>query len=159
LNQVDAQGVHEIPFRKTDFNYPTEEFAKRVPADLGYAGFKITYPLNDEDIQNQFLVFAGASYFRGVGGGNVFGVSGRGIAVNTGLRSAEEFPDFVEYWLVRPAAGADTMVVYGLLDGPSITGAYRFEVVPGDETRVNVRAHLFPRNEIKLLGVAPLTSM
>lgn len=159
LNQVDGEGVREIPFRKSDFTYPTEELAKRIPADLGYAGFKVTYPLNTADTQNQFLVFAGASYFRGVGSANTFGVSGRGIAVDTGLRSGEEFPNFVEYWLVRPAADADSMVVYGLLDGPSVTGAYRFEVYPGDQTRVEVRSRLFFRENIGLLGVAPLTSM
>lgn len=159
LNEIDAEGVSRISFEKKQFSYPNQEFAKRVPADLGYAGFKVTYPLHEPDIQSQFLVFAGASYFRGVGRENSFGISARGIAVDTGLASGEEFPSFVEFWLERPSAESDSMVVYGLLDGPSVVGAYRFSIHPGDETKVEVKARLFPRKDIKLLGVAPLTSM
>lgn len=159
LNEIDGNEVREIPFDKTVFDYPNEEFAKRVPADLGYAGFKLTYPLRQADVQSQFLVFAGASYFRAVGKDNSFGISARGIAVDTGLRSGEEFPAFVEFWLERPAPDAESMVVYGLLDGRSITGAYRFEVFPGEETRVRINSRLFPRSDIALLGIAPLTSM
>jgi glucans biosynthesis protein len=159
LHVVGPEGVSPVPFDKNVFNYPNEEFARRIPADLGYAGFKLTYPLRQPDIQNQFLVFAGASYFRGVGKDNRFGISARGIAVDTGLRSGEEFPAFVEFWLERPPANAESMVVYGLLDGPSITGAYRFRIFPGEETRVEITAKLFTRNDIALLGVAPLTSM
>lgn len=159
LNEIDAEGVREIPFDKSKFNYPNEELAKRIPADLGYAGFKLTYPLHEADVQSQFLVFAGASYFRGVGKENRFGISARGIAVDTGLPKGEEFPSFVEFWLERPSGGDHAMRVYALLDGPSLTGAYRFHIHPGEETRLEVVARLFPRGGIDLLGVAPLTSM
>ncbi len=159
LHVIDAQGVHEVPFRKDLFTFADDEVARRVPPDLGYAGFKLTYPLRRAHSQNQFLVFGGASYFRGVGKDNGFGISARGIAVDTGLASGEEFPSFVEYWLIRPANDADTMVFYGLLDGKSITGAYRFEVHPGTTTQLKVQARLFTRDAVQLLGVAPLTSM
>ena len=159
LNVVDSEGVHPLAFDKTDFDYPNPELAKRIPADLGYAGFKLTYPLAGQGVQNQFLVFGGASYFRGVGAGQHFGLSGRGIAIDTGLPSGEEFPSFTEFWLERPAAGSDTMVVFGLLNGPSLTGAYRFEIRPGESTRMQVTAELFFREDIRQLGLAPLTSM
>jgi glucans biosynthesis protein len=159
LHIIDAQGVHELPFRKDYFTYSDEEIERRVPPDLGYAGFKLTYPLQDANTQNQFMVFAGASYFRGVGRDNTFGISGRGIAVDTGLPSGEQFPSFVEYWLERPRNDATVTTFYGLLDGKSITGAYRFTVDPGMPTRLKVEARLFTRNAIQLLGVAPLTSM
>lgn len=159
LNVVDGEGVHPIGFEKAKFEYPNAELAKRIPADLGYAGLKLTYPLSGKGEQNQFLVFGGASYFRGVGAGQNFGLSGRGIAVNTGLPSGEEFPAFTEFWMERPKAGSDVMVVYGLLDGPSLTGAYRFEIHPGEDTRMDVAAQLFFRDDIEQLGQAPLTSM
>ena len=63
LNVIDSEGVHPLGFDKTLFDYPSTELAKRVPADLGYAGFKLTYPLADPEVYNQFLVFGGASYF------------------------------------------------------------------------------------------------
>ncbi len=159
LNVVDREGVHPLGFDKTLFDYPTTELAKRVPADLGYAGFKLTYPLADPEVHNQFLVFAGASYFRGVGAGQRFGLSARGIAIDTGLASGEEFPVFREFWLERPKAGSNSMVVYGLLDGPSLTGAYRFVVHPGKALKLDVSARLFFRAEVDQLGLAPLTSM
>lgn len=159
LHVVDAQGLHNIPYRKSNFTFATDNLAHQVPADLGYAGFKLTYPLHSADTQNQFLVFAGASYFRAVGRGNTFGLSARGIAVDTGLPSGEEFPSFTEFWLVRPSAQDEVMSIYALLDGKRLTGAYRFDVRVGDATVIDVKTHLFPRDTMQMLGVAPLTSM
>lgn len=159
INVIDAQGVHPLGYDKADFSFPSRKFAQQVPGDLGYAGFKLTYPLHGPGSANQFLVFAGASYFRGVGRDNTFGLSARGIAVDTGLPSGEQFPNFIEYWLVRPNAQAKAMKFYALLNGKSLTGAYRFVVYPGQPTRLQVKAVLFARKGIQQLGVAPLTSM
>lgn len=166
LNEVDQEGVRPLIFNRDDFTYPSSDLAKRIPADLGYAGFRLTWPLQassaikSADRQgNQFLVFAGASYFRGVGADNGFGLSARGLALNTGLPSGEEFPAFTEFWLVRPAADAGTMTVYALLDSPSATGAYRFVITPGTTTGIEVSARLFARSSIDQIGLAPLTSM
>lgn len=159
VNIVDGQGANPLPFKKDLFTFTDPELEKLVPADLGYAGLKLTFPFFQPDIQNQFLVFAGASYFRGVGKDNGWGISTRGIAIDTGLPTGEEFPSFLEFWLVHPAANSDQMMVYGLLDGPSLAGAYQFNIKPGKRTSVDVKAVLYPRNNIKLMGVAPLTSM
>ncbi|MFP1679034.1 glucan biosynthesis protein [Alloalcanivorax sp. C16-2] len=159
LHQVDAEGVHDVPYDKTDFNYTSEELARRVPADLGYAGFQLTYPLHGENSRDPFLVFAGASYFRAVGKDGHFGLSARGIAVNTGLPSGEQFPSFTEFWLVRPTAKADTMTFYALLDGRALTGAYQFDVRVDDAAIMDVKSRLFLREDIEKLGIAPLTSM
>lgn len=159
INVIDKKGVGSVSFNKDLFNFSDNEIKKLMPANLGYAGFKLTYPLQGEGSVNQFLVFAGASYFRGVGSENSFGISARGIAVDTGLSSGEEFPLFTEFWLVRPSPKAKTMMLYALLDGPGLTGAYQFIVTPGKITRVDVTATLFVRRQIELLGIAPLTSM
>jgi glucans biosynthesis protein len=159
IHVVNSAGTHKVPFRKDDFSWPSAKLEGKVPDDLGYAGFKLTYPLDSANVQNQFLVFAGVSYFRGVGRNQNFGLSARGIAIDTGLSSGEEFPMFTQYWLVRPNRRAHTMRFYALLDGPSLSGAYQFIVTPGAPTRIRVKATLFMRKSVKLLGLAPLTSM
>ncbi len=159
LNILEAEGPRTLAFKKSDFVFSDPEVEKRVPADVGFAGFKLTFPLNKKNEQNQFVVFAGASYFRGVGKDNAFGISGRGLAIDTGLPSGEEFPAFTEFWLARPAQDAKEMVIYALLDSKSIIGAYQFTIVPGGPTKMKVKTQLFPRKNIQLLGAAPLTSM
>lgn len=158
IKVVDADGVHPVPFRKAWFAWP-EKLAAKVADDLGYAGLKLTYPLHAPEVQNQFLVFVGASYFRGVARDQNFGLSARGIAIDTGLAKGEEFPAFTRFWLVRPSPDATAMKLYALLDGPSLAGAYQFVVYPGAPLRIEVRARLFVRQDIQLLGMAPLTSM
>jgi glucans biosynthesis protein len=159
INIIDAAGVHQVQYSTTYFDYGHNKFVDKIPADLGFAGFKLTYPLHTKDVQNQFIVFAGASYFRAVGADENFGLSARGLAVDTGLQTGEEFPFFKEFWLVRPAPDADQMMVYALLDSKRVTGAYQFLIKPGDTTTVDVKATLFERAKIDELGIAPLTSM
>jgi periplasmic glucans biosynthesis protein len=159
IDVVDAEGVHSLAYDKQDFEFPNQKLAQQVPDDLGYAGFRLSYPLGDKNGRTGFLVFAGASNFSGIGRGNVFGLSARGIAVDTGLPSGEQFPSFVQYWLIRPDAKATAIKFYALLDGRSLTGAYQFVVYPGAPTRLQVKAVLFARTGVRQLGVAPLSSM
>jgi glucans biosynthesis protein len=128
----------------------------RLPADLGFAGFRIHF---QTDWTRDVAAFLGASYFRAVGGQWQYGLSARGLAVDTALPKPEEFPLFTTYWLERPAADSNRLVVYALLDSPSIAGAYRFEIQPGNTLTMEVDAALYPRKTIERLGVAPLTSM
>ena len=159
INLIDIEGAHELPFRKDLFTFNDPELERKVPADLGYAGFKLTYPLLNPKVQSQFIVFAGASYFRGVGKDNAWGISSRGLSLDTGLPTGEEFPSFIEYWLVQPAGNSREMMVYALLDSRSVAGAYQFQISSGAQTVVQVRATLFPRRPLTLAGIAPLTSM
>ena len=155
INIVEDDAIEPLAFNKSKFTYPTSEVEQQVPADLGYAGFKLTFPLKGEDIQNQFLVFAGASYYRAVSRDTNFGISGRGLALDTGLSGGEEFPAFTEYWLETPQAGDTSFSFHALLDTRSMTGAYRFTVTPGDKTELKVESVLFPRQDVRLMGVAP----
>lgn len=159
INVIDDSGQHPVPFSPNDFDYGRNDFASRVPQALGYAGFRIHAPIKRADYFDEVIVFLGASYFRAVGRDQMFGLSARGVAIDTGLASGEEFPFFREFWLVKPVAWATDMVIYAVLDSPSLTGAYRFVVRPGDETTVAVEARLFLRREVQQLGIAPLTSM
>jgi glucans biosynthesis protein len=160
INIVDGDTVEPLAFHKEYFTYDEEELAQKIPEDLGYSGFELSYPLTTRGVQDKFLVFAGASYFRVIGAAvPQWGLSARGAAIDTGIATGEEFPDFVEYWLVRPARDASRMTMYALLDSPRLAGAFEFVITPGTETDLDVRAALYPRAHIGLLGVAPLTSM
>ncbi|MEX0805117.1 MAG: glucan biosynthesis protein G [Candidatus Binatia bacterium] len=159
IHTVDAQGIGKVPFSPKQFSYGRNKFADKIPADLGFAGFRIAYPLYKKNEYNHVLVFAGASYFRAVAKKQGFGLSARGLAIDTALPTGEEFPTFREFWLERPAQKARSMKILALLDSQSITGAYEFTVSPGDRTIVEVKARLFERKRVKELGIAPLTSM
>lgn len=130
-----------------------------LPADLGYAGLRILYPLNQPDKADEMAAFLGASYFRPLAKGLHYGLSIRGLAIDSGLPTGEEFPAFTKYWLETPAKDATTFTMYALLDSQSITGAYKLVLDPGDVTVIDVEAQLFPRTSIQKLGVAPVTSM
>ena len=159
INEVNGSNVRRLAFRKEHFTFDEPELGQRIPDDLGYAGFELSYSLDRPAIGGEFLVFAGASYFRAIGKGGQWGLSVRGAAIDTGLASGEEFPDFIEFWLVRPRPRASRMTVYALLNSPRLTGAYEFLISPGASTRLDVRAVLFTRDRIEQLGIAPLTSM
>jgi len=160
INVVDAKGaVAPVPFSPSRFDYGKNEFASRVPQDLGYAGFRVHAPIKTPRYFDEFVVFLGASYFRAVGQTQGFGLSARGLAIDTAAPSGEEFPAFREFWLVTPAPQAAELTVYALLDSPRITGAYRFVLRPGEQTQTQVDVSLYLRREVEKVGLAPLTSM
>lgn len=127
-----------------------------LPPDLGFAGFRLNF---HTDPVRDVAAFLGASYFRAVGGEWQYGLSARGLAIDTGMQRPEEFPDFTAFYLERPAPGSNTVVVLALLDSPSISGAYRFAITPGDTQVMEIDAALYPRKAIERLGIAPCTSM
>ena len=129
------------------------------PGDLGFAGFRLTNVMNRADHFDEVASFVGASYFRAVGKGHVYGLSARGLAIATAEPSGEEFPLFRAFWLQRPQAGGNSVVVHALLDSRSTTGAFRFTIRPGEETVFDVEGRLYPRAELTTVGIAPLTSM
>jgi glucans biosynthesis protein len=126
---------------------------------LPLSGFRIRSLINSKKIWDEFLVFQGASHFRAVAKNLLYGLSARGLAVNTGEPNGEEFPAFTHFWVERPALHAKAIVIYALLESESATGAYKFTVQPGDETTTDVELTLFPRAEMRAVGIAPLTSM
>jgi glucans biosynthesis protein len=136
-------------------------FEKVAPStgDLGFAGVRIHYPLNQPDSSDEVCAFLGASYFRAVAKGQQYGLSARGLAIKTGDASGEEFPIFRSFWLERPAQGADTLVIHALLDSLSVTAAFRFTIRPGEETVFDIDTATYPRTDIAQAGLAPLTSM
>ncbi len=128
-------------------------------AELGFAGFRLHYPLNRLDYFDEVCTFLGASYFRAVARGQGYGLSARGLAIKTADPSGEEFPLFRSFWLQRPTPGADVVDVYALLDSPSAAAAFHFAIRPGQATVFDTDMVIFPRVDIALAGLAPLTTM
>jgi glucans biosynthesis protein len=159
IDTVKANRVDTVPFSSDLFHYGMNKFPEDLPANLGFAGFRVHYPLNKKNYKDEFVVFLGASYFRAVAKGQHYGLSGRGLAVNTAAPTGEEFPFFKEFWLDKPYDEAEEIFIYALLDSPSFTGAYKFIIEPGEETVMEVECTLFQRKEVEKVGIAPLTSM
>lgn len=137
---------------------PLSDLVALDDPNLGFAGVRLLYPLNRADKFDEVTAFLGASYFRAVAKGGVYGASARGLAIGAG-EAGEEFPRFRSFWLVRPDRGDTSLVVYALMDSASLTGAYQFTITPGEATFTDVRARLHPRTEVARVGFAPLTSM
>lgn len=159
INVVSGDGVREIKFDPADFDYGANKIDPKKLRSLRFAGFRVHYPVNAPKLKDEVLSFLGASYFRALGRGQRYGLSARGLAVDTGLMSGEEFPRFVEFWIEHPTASATELRIYGLLDSRRVTGAYQFLLKPGNETVVDVKMRLYQREKIEKLGVAALTSM
>ena len=156
IYQVVDGAAEPVLFSKDMFDYGDNHFDPPLPDDLGFAGLRVHY---HTDFSRDMAAFLGASYFRAVGAAMQYGISARGIAIDTALPTGEEFPGWRSFWIERPKPGVSNLTVHALLDGPSVTGAYRFLIQPGRTTVMMVEAFLFPRKPIKRLGLSPLTSM
>ncbi|WCR09958.1 glucan biosynthesis protein [Paracoccus stylophorae] len=127
--------------------------------EMGWSGFRLRTILNRPGVMDEFLVFQGASYFRAVARGTLYGLSARGLTIKTGSPDGEEFPLFTDFWIHEPAAGSDRVRIHALLDSKSLTAAFQFDVNPGAATTIRTRLAIFPRVELRETGIAPLTSM
>ncbi|MGC8492926.1 MAG: glucan biosynthesis protein [Syntrophobacteraceae bacterium] len=159
INVVQPGGILPVKFTPQMFTYGKNKFDPAVLKDLGFAGFRLHYPLNTPSYYDEFAVFLGASYFRAVGKNEDYGLSARALAIDTALPTPEEFPFFKEFWLVRPEPKSTAVTIYALLDSPSVSGACKFVIQPGKATLFHVATTLFFRKPVQRLGIAPLTSM
>lgn len=120
---------------------------------LGIAGIQVMSP----DGKSNWLAYQGASYFRSAGAEDQYGLSARGVAIDTGIDGKEEFPAFTDFWIEQNGPWAYT--IYALLDGESVTGAYRFVSRFDHGAIQDVSAVLHLRRDVARLGIAPATSM
>ena len=161
---VDVHVVEDAAARPVLFSLENFNLGPHVPklpetGSLGFSGFRIHGDIKGTGKPEEFAVFQGASYFRAIGRNDTYGLSGRGLALNTGDPAGEEFPDFVEFWVERAKSDSESVTVHALLDSPSVSGAYQFELIPGTTTVMDVKAVLYPRVDLKHVGIAPQTSM
>ncbi|WP_020559561.1 glucan biosynthesis protein [Thiofilum flexile] len=147
-----------LPFQ-TDYFESAELLAGVDKTELGFTGFRILYPLKKDEFHSEFFVFQGASYFRSRSIDQVYGLSVRGLGINTDLEGQEEFPDYRAFWIEKPTINASTLTLCALLDSPSVTGMSEFIIKPGHETTADVDTVLYWRNAPLNVAVSPLTSM
>lgn len=163
ISMVENGAVRPLPFSPRMLSFDPSVFPEGADMEtvgkMGWSGFRLRTPLNRPDVMDEFIVFQGASYFRAVARDTLYGLSARGLAINTGGADGEEFPLFTDFWIHRPEQGASTIRIHAILDSISVAGAFQFDVTPGAQTTVVTRVVLVPRTELKSVGIAPLTSM
>ncbi len=159
INVIDGDEVKPFNYQQEMFDFGKNPTPENLPEDTGFAGFRLHYPINRDDVFDEVSVFLGASYFRAVGQNLNYGINARGLAIDTGLSNREEFPIFREFWLVKPERDATEITLYALMDSKSVTGAYCFVIKPGIQTQMEVKSRLHLRTDIEKIGIAPLTSM
>lgn len=158
LNAVADGQSRPIAFELRTFD-TTDRFPTLPEDGTGFSGFRLLGELEAKDRFQEYVVFQGASYFRAIGRGLAYGLSARGLALNTAGKGGEEFPVFRDFWIEAAAPGAPTVTVHALLDSPSVAGAYTFVIRKGDTTEMQVSARLFPRVDLATAGIACGTSM
>lgn len=157
IRTVDGGIIRDKRFAAEQYDFGNNP---PLPAEVAvpYSGFRTYAALNGQTATDEALVFQGASLFRALAKGQVFGVMARGLTLNVAEAQGEEYPAFRAFWIERPGAGASSIVVHALLDSDSVTGLYRFAVRPGDSTVCDVEVTLFPRVDLPHVGVAPMTA-
>lgn len=159
INTVEKGKARHYPVTKQMFDYGKNTFTDKVPEEIGAAGFRFHAPYKNKNYSDEFLVFLGASYLRGVARDHHYGLSARGLAVDTASPKGEEFPWFREFWLFTPKPGDKDVTLYALLDSPSVTGAYAYTARPGPELVIDVQSVVFMRKNVEKIGIGPMTSM
>jgi glucans biosynthesis protein len=159
IHVVDQGSATPLQFTSDFFDYGKNAVPPQISPELGFAGFKLLYPLHRDDKMDEVAVFLGATYFRAIGQNQNYGISARGLAIDTGLPTQEEFPLFREFWIEKPSRDATELTLYALMDSRRAAGAYRFIVRPGMQTAIEVKARVYMREPVAKFGIAPLTSM
>ena len=165
INTVDHKGAHPLAYSPAFFQFENLDINPPLPATLPYAGFYLRYPIPTAgepkpSILNGFFSVLGGNYFRVLAQDQVYGLSARGLAIDTALEGkTEEFPNFTDWWLGQPAANANQLVLDAVLDSPSVAGAYEFKIRPGSVTSIDIHASLYFRKAVARLGLAPFSSM
>ena len=77
INEVTASSVREIKYNPDYFNFGNVKHDADSVKNLGFAGFKVLYPLNKKGKDDEISSFLGASYFRVIGERQVYGLSAR----------------------------------------------------------------------------------
>ena len=155
IYMVENGRARPFTFSPDLFTLTPDAKTGRKPTLLpGFGGFRV---MNPGDV-GDWLAYQGASYFRSAGALDQYGLSARGLAINTGIDGKEEFPVFTSFWLERGPGEAIT--IYALLEGESGAGAWRFV---NRHSKVGVTQDVslafWLRRDVARIGFAPLTSM
>lgn len=156
---IEGDRARRFPYSVSQFAFGEPLNAPPSDSQAGFSGIDVLGPIDDPGEKASFLTFQGASFFRAIASDQVFGAVARAISVNTAQPQGEEFPVFRSLWIRKPAPRERSITIYALLDGPSLAGAYKFDVEPGRSTIIDVTCSLFPRRDLGHVGIAPVNSM
>ncbi|MEI4487226.1 glucan biosynthesis protein D [Frigidibacter sp. MR17.14] len=155
----------EVAYDPELFDMPADSIARKLPRDAGFAGFRLQEAVYSPDWPTQdWVAFLGASYFRAIGASGQYGLSARGVVIDAAMPDRpEEFPAFTEFYIEETGDSEAPVTVCALLDGPSITGAFRFRLQRGMErtkgVNMEIESAMFLRRDVARLGLMPITSM
>jgi len=160
MHALKEGSAREILYSPDYFEMPADSIARELPEDSGFAGFRLQESRQRDDWQtHDWVAFLGASYFRAIGELEQYGLSARGLAVDVAASGPEEFPDFTEFYVAPGGEAGQPVEVFALLDGPSVTGAYRFALQRAAGVVMEIEKVIYLRRPVERLGLAPLTSM
>jgi glucans biosynthesis protein len=161
MNLVERNMAREIIYDQSYFSMPENSVARGLPQGAGFAGMRIQEPKDGELDwrKNDWVAFLGAAYFRAIGALRQYGLSARAVALDVAVAGKpEEFPDFTKFYIDGSPSG-ESIIVYALVDSPSLTGACRFILFRGQGVTMDIDQSFFLRADIDRFGLAPLTSM
>jgi glucans biosynthesis protein len=166
MNVVENGQARAVIYDQDYFDMPADSIARKLPVGSGFAGFRIQEPRDGalDWHKNDWVAFLGAAYFRAIGELRQYGLSARGAGINVTVAGKdEEFPDFTKFYIEKPVSEGygtdDTAVVYALMDGPSVTGAFRFAMTRGKAVIMDIEQSLFLRADVSRFGLCALTTM
>lgn len=160
IYEVNKQGTQKKTYSRQSFEFDPRLEGLKFFNVIGYAGFRLMYPINRPEQLDEVLRFLGGSDFQAIAKGLVLGARSRALVIDPDKKDQPpEEPVFTSFWLRRPDTFSSQFTLLALLESRSVTGAYSFEVEPGEETKVRVRARLYFRRKVDKVGFAPLISM
>ena len=107
ISEIVGGAPREIRFDPELFDYGKNKLDPHALRGIGFAGFRVHSPSTAPKYKDEVLVFQGASISARWASDQRYGLSARGLAIDTALASGEEFPRFVEFWIERPDAGRE----------------------------------------------------
>ena len=151
LFTVEDGQVRRTVFDRSRFDFGGSNIPANAP-DPGFSGLRLVSTQSGAS-PFEFAIIQGATFFRAVARGQTFGIVSRALTLKPGDAKGEEFPIFRAFWMERPTAGINALVIHGLVDSESVAGAVRMTFRPGDVTIVDVETTLFPRVTLDHVGL------
>ncbi|HJO95267.1 MAG TPA: glucan biosynthesis protein [Victivallales bacterium] len=157
INEFKNDYSQELRFSNELFNFGSLTKGTLTNAQnlTGYAGFKMTHPINEPHIYGEIISFLGNEKFRALGRNNIYGAYATTVSFleqNQKLNNSY----FTEFWLGKPNKNAKSIIFYALTDNPQAATAYEFNITPGETTVLDIKSVIFPRQNINTLAIAPL---
>lgn len=156
LFTVEGGQVRRVGYDRSRFEFGRTAGPATI-GDIAFSGFRLQSTFGNGQL-SEFAIVQGATFFRALARGQNFGVMARALTLRPAETRGEEFPMFRGFWIERPNPGMNALVVHGLIDSESASGAVRMTFRPGDISIVDLELTLFPRVAIEHVGLGGMGS-